>query len=80
MKNSFKKITIPTDATKDVLARESWKVMWISRCGQFSGDTNKECEFFLSEKEANDFAEALRAAFKLIRHTSNTCVSVQKNV
>ena len=57
---------------------EAWGVRWQSRHGGFSGDTKPEMRVFTSEKDAEEFADALRDAFRLIKHTSGTCVSVSK--
>ena len=75
---NFKKLFAPSGDKKELTALENWSVRWTSRYGEFSGHTQAECEFFLSEEEANHFAEQLREAFKLIRHTSLNKVEVKK--
>ncbi len=75
----FKKLTVPaTNETKQVDAVQMWEVRWRSRNGQYYTDTKDELECFPSEAQAKYFAAALKAAFKLIRHTSGTSVSVKK--
>lgn len=74
-----KKINIPTGEEKTIEAAETWRVSWKSRYGRYADDTKSEAEFFFSEKDANDFANRLRDAFKLIRHSSGNTVSVEKN-
>ena len=75
-----KKLTVPeTNDTIEIESIQLWKVQWTSRYGEFSGHTSQEFEAFTSEREANDFAESLRNAFKLIRHTSGNTVTVTKS-
>ena len=75
----FKKTSVPvSNEMKEVDAVQLWQVTWWSRRGAYSSDVEKEFEAFTSEKEANDFADALKAAYKLIRHTSGTSVNVEK--
>lgn len=74
---SWKKLIIPkSNETKEVDAVQLWIVEWVSRYGAYSGDLNREFEAFPSKEKADEFADALRKAFKLIRHTSNTGVKV----
>lgn len=80
----FKKLTVPVDnAVKSVDVLQLWEVRWTSRHGEYSADTMAEAEFFTSEAEfftseaaADDFAESLRAAFKLTRNTSVSEIKV----
>ena len=75
-----KKVEVPeTNEVKEVEAIQLWFVRWYSRSGSFSSDMRKEMEAFSSEEAAEEFAESLRAAFKLIRHTSGNRVTVEKN-
>lgn len=67
-----------SNETKEVQAVQMWEVRWHSRYGQYSGDTRPELECFPSQEEAESFAESLRNAFKLIRHSFGTWVAVQK--
>lgn len=67
-----------TNETKTVDAVELWYVEWTSRYDKYCNDTQKEFEAFPSKEDAENFAESLRQAFKLIRHTSQTRVSVYK--
>lgn len=77
----FKKLTVPqSNETEQVDALEVWSVRWYSRNGEFYTDVKEECEFFTSENTANEFAESLRAAFRLIRHSSKNQVNVTKSV
>ncbi len=75
----FKKTSVPvSNEMKEVDAVQLWQVTWWSRHGAYSSDLEKEFEVFTSEQEANDFANALRAAYKLLRHTSGTEVKMEK--
>lgn len=76
----FKKIKVPvSNETKKQIAVQLWTVSWISRYGNFSGQTQREFEAFTSKEEANEFADALRNAFKLIKHKSQCDVTVKPN-
>lgn len=80
MKISFKWLTVPfTNKTKEVKSVQYWKVCWQSRYDSYSWGTSPEMEVFLSKEEAERFAESLRNAFKLIRHTSGNQVTVKKS-
>lgn len=58
---------------------QTWEVRWWSRYNGFSHGTQGEVSVFVSEETANRFAQALRDAFKLIKHTSGTAVTVKKS-
>lgn len=75
----LKKLLVPTGETKKVDAIEVWTVSWWSRYNEYSFGVNKEFEVFISEGEAEDFAKSLRDAFKLLRYTSGTKITVDKN-
>lgn len=71
-----KKIVPKSNETEHIEAVKLWYVSWVSRHGRFFDDTSKEIEAFPREEDANRFAESLRNAFKLIRHTSDTRVQI----
>ena len=76
----YKKISKPINSdTKEVDAVQLWIVQWISRHGSFHGQIEKQFQAFTSEELANSYANDLRKAFKFIRHTSETEVSVIKD-
>lgn len=56
---------------------EAWEVRWTSRFDDYSTSTQHEVKVFPNKEEADEFANALRSAFKLLRHTSNTQVYVR---
>ena len=75
----FKKIFAPqTNKLKEIDAVQTWVVSWVSRYGSYSGDTKKEFEVFTDEAVANEYAQSLRNAFALIRHTSQNYVEVNQ--
>jgi len=76
---NFKKLFVTSGEKKELTAIENWSVRWYSRYGSFSGDTRKECEFFTSKEDAEHFAQQLRDAYKMIKHTSGTSVSVERS-
>ena len=66
----FKKLPVPaTNDLKEVDAVQLWEVRWQSRTGLYATDVRPQMEGFTSEQLATDFADALRAANKLLCHT-----------
>lgn len=57
---------------------DTWVVEWTRRYGQFSGDTKQCYQSFTNKEEAENFADSIRRAHKLIGNTSGTHVSVSK--
>ena len=57
---------------------ETWIVEWTKRVGQYSSDTRQCYQAFTNKQEANDFADSIRRAHKLIGNTSGTGVYVYK--
>lgn len=53
----FKFFKIPVDKKVSIQARETWVVRWRSRFGAYHSDTKDECEIFVSEKTACEFAK-----------------------
>lgn len=76
---NFKKLIMPTGDQKEVDAVQTWRVEWTSRYGEYSHNTKEEVEIFTDKAVAEEFGEQLRAAFKFLRHTSNTKVIVKEN-
>ena len=75
----FKKLSVPK--TNETVQKETlvlWVVSWQSRQGAYSSDISKEFEAFSSEEDAKEFKISLENAFKLIRHTSGTKVTIEK--
>ncbi len=77
-KLSFRKRTAPTGDSVELNSADIWMVSWYGRSGQYSGDTHLESRPFLTSSDANHFKDQLRAAFKLICHTSGDRVWINK--
>jgi hypothetical protein len=77
--NLFKWTTIRNGETVDVKAHRTWTVRWTSRHGQYSSDTRPEVEVFTTLEDAERFATELAAAFKMVRHTWGTYITVTEN-
>lgn len=76
----FKNLFTPkSDELKCVKVVELWYVRWYARVGKYGSDTRLVMEAFTSKEEAEDFAASLKAAFKLIKHTSGADVWIEKN-
>lgn len=71
--NIFKKGT--KELTSGV---DTWIVEWTRRYGEFSNQTEQRYQAFTSKDEAEDFADSIRRAHRLIGNTSGTYVSVTK--
>ena len=71
--NIFKKGTKELTSSVD-----TWIVEWTRRYGQFSNQTEQCYQAFTSKDEAEDFADSIRRAHRLIGNTSGTYVSVTK--
>lgn len=71
--NIFKKGTQKLNSGVD-----TWVVEWTRRYGRFSGDTEQCYQAFTNKEEAEDFADSIRRAHRLIGNTSETNVSVRK--
>lgn len=57
---------------------DTWIVEWTRRYGRFSDDTEQCYQAFTDENEANEFADSIKRAHKLIGNTSGTRVRVYK--
>lgn len=71
-----KKLKHPAQPEIDSDVLHTWVVSWQSRHGIWNTDTKPEYEVFIDEDKAIEFKKALEAAFKLIRHTSRTKVTI----
>lgn len=66
-----KVIQVPSDGKIDLDGIETWIVYWTSRHGSFNSDTTQKAQAFTNCGDAELFAESLRNAFSLLRHTGN---------
>ena len=57
---------------------DTYIVEWTRRYGQFSDQTEKCYQAFADEEEANEFADSIRRAHKLIGNTYGTEVRIRK--
>ena len=74
----FYKIFFRDKQEQSVDACVLYLVRWTSRHGRYNSDTQPEMRAFPSLDDANDFAGALRDAFALVKHISDTEVIVEK--
>ncbi len=80
MKILTKWLTVPsTNETREIEVAQLWEVRWQSRQGEYGHDTRPEMEAFPTRQAADEFAEALRSAFALVRHTSGHTVTVTES-
>ena len=78
--NLLKRIFLgPEETSLPVYAHTSWTVRWQSRHNEYSSGTRPEAEVFPIKQDAEDFKQALEQAFKLIRYTSGTRVTIEEN-
>lgn len=49
---------------------ETWMVEWTARTGSYSTDTRSVCQAFTNKDDAKEFAASLRAAFLLVKNSS----------
>lgn len=60
-------------------ALETWVVEWTSRYGSYNGETRQRYQSFTDKIEAEEFADSVRRAHKLIGNTGyETEVTVRK--
>lgn len=57
-----------------------WVVSWDARYGDYSGDTNRVAKAFLDENDANQFAESLELAQKLLQNTNSLRIKIEKQL
>lgn len=73
-----KKIDAPSGETVELDGLKTWTVRWISKKNNYPYTvTRPEVQAFTNEQDANHFAQSLRNAFSLIRHTAETTVTVE---
>ncbi len=76
----FKKTVTPeSNETTEKDSVVLWIVLWYSRYGKFSTNIQREYEAFPDQRDAIQFRESLISAFKLLRHTHGTDVSIYSN-
>lgn len=76
---NFRKIFAPkSNELREIKVVATWLVRWHSRHNAYSSGTTPEVEVFTSRESAEEFAHSLRAAFRLLRHTSGTEITVTR--
>lgn len=77
--NWFKKIiNAPTGETVELEGIRTWTVRWESKINNYPYTKRRpEVQMFTNANDANHFAQSLRDAFKLIRHTAESEVTVE---
>lgn len=79
MKFWLKKGSVPlSNETKQVDEARLWAVRWTARYSDFSAGTMPVMRVFPSKIDAEEFAQSLKAAFKLIQHTSGDHVYIEE--
>ena len=78
----IKKIFFKKQKEEVLIAFEKWEVRWTRRYKMHSCDTYGETELcievFINKPDAEIFKKKLEDAFKLIRNTINTEVTIEK--
>jgi len=77
----FKKKAVPeTNNTKEIVVFDSYRVNWVSARKLSSlADLQDESEFFLTKEQAEEFAESLRNARKILKDRGFSIITVEKN-
>lgn len=63
---------------KDVQGAEIYTVSWLSRFGCYYTDTKRVYKAFLTKEDAEEFAQNLRAAHKLLQNTNSIQITITK--
>ncbi len=74
----IKKIFFRDEQEASVNVAQTYEVRWKSRYDNYASSVRPEVRVFTTLEDAEAFAEALRDAFKLIRHTAGDGVKVTK--
>lgn len=65
---------------KEAKGAEVWIVSWEARFGDYKGDTKRVAKAFLLEEDAEQFAQSLKDANKLLQNTNGICLTIKKQV
>lgn len=63
---------------KEAKGFEAWTVTWYARYGEYHGDWKIVAKTFLSEEDAEKFAESLKEAKRLLQYTENIGIKITK--
>jgi hypothetical protein len=68
------------EIVEEVDGANVWVVSWDARCGDYNQDRNRVAKAFLNEDDANQFAESLEMAQKLLQNTNNLRIKIEKQL
>ena len=68
------------EIVEEVPGAHVWMVSWEARYGDYVQDTKRVAKAFLNEDDANQFAESLRMAHKLLQNTNSLRIKVEKQL
>lgn len=63
---------------KNVQGAEIYTVSWMSRFGNYYADTKRVYKAFLAKEDAEEFAQSLRNAHKLLQNTNSIDITITK--
>lgn len=73
-----KQINAPSGETVSLDGLVTWTVRWTSKTGDYPYTVKRaEVQAFTNEADAQHFAQSLRDAFSLLRHTAESRVDVE---
>jgi hypothetical protein len=73
-----KEVIFDVKPSREVDGAEVWIVTWDKRSGEYSSDTKRAAKAFLSLDDANDFADSLKSAQKLLQNTNDIRIRIEK--
>lgn len=73
-----KEVIFDVKPSREVDGAEVWIVSWDKRSGDYYSETKRAAKAFLSLDNANDFAESLKSAQKLLQNTNNIRLRIEK--
>lgn len=68
------------EIVEEVDGANVWVVSWDARWGDYSTETKRVAKAFLNEDDANQFAESLEMAQKLLQNTNSLRIKIEKQL
>lgn len=68
------------EIVEEVDGAHVWLVSWDARWGDYSTDTKRVAKAFLNEDDANQFAESLKLAQRLLQNTNGLRIKIEKQL
>ena len=68
------------EIVEQVPGAQVWMVSWDARWGDYSTDIKRAAKGFLNEDDANQFAESLEMAQKLLQNTNSLNIKIEKQL